>query len=110
MLRIVGSLRTLYSFPTLQWCKHEGERRGGRGMSRHVTLKSKDYKTIRYKMSRSANKLTFSNHLPVQFESVKMKHLEHKRVPCELLTEHFICFRGWKLELRKLNKLRSLTL
>lgn len=40
-------------------------------MSRHVILKSKDYKTIRYKMSQSANKLTFSNHLPVQFESVK---------------------------------------
>lgn len=40
-------------------------------MSRHVILKSKD-KTIRYKMSQSANKLPFSDHLPVQFESVKM--------------------------------------
>lgn len=47
-------------------------KKGGRGMSRHVILKSKDYKTIRYKMSQSANKLPFSNHLPVQFESVKM--------------------------------------
>lgn len=29
MLSIVGSLRTMYSFPTLQWCKHEGEKKGG---------------------------------------------------------------------------------